>query len=452
MIALLVVYGLLAAAGPAAAKLAVYNPVFVGVSEGPYTGPITTFTDTVTTRIPSDYTATLLWSDDGTTSPGTITGSNGSFTISGSHTFGDEGTDSAYVTVTVNATMETQTVGCGFKISDADNFSGTPVQFIATAGVSFTMVVANFTDTYTGNQASDLESAIDWGDGTQTYPATTTGGGGMFSVSGTHTYTQAGRFSIQVTLEEDEGEFLNQPGLVTSVVDVIVPATPGLLRFSSGSYSAAESAGSATVTVARTDGSTGAVGVSYATSDGTGIAGRDYTPVSGTLSWANGDLAPKTFIVALLADRFLAASETVNLTLADPTGGAALASPSAAVLTITNGCGDSDQTLCLDGGRFRVQATWQTSGGSSGPGHALPLTNNVGTFWFFDPANVELFVKVLDGCALNGHFWFFAGGLTNVAVSLNVTDAQTGSMRTYTNQQGTAYPPLQDTNAFSTCP
>jgi hypothetical protein len=449
---LLVVYGLLAATGPAAAKVAIYNPVYIGVGEGPFTGQITSFTDSVATRMPSDYTATLLWSD-GTTTAGTIMGSNGSFTVSGSHTFPDEGTDNVYVTVTVNATQETETAGCGIKISDADNFSGTPVHFTATAGVSFTMVVANFTDSYTGNQPSDFKSEIEWGDGTYTYPATITGGGGMFSVSGTHTYTQAGSFSIQVILAEDEGDFLNSPGVVTSAVDVIAPAAPGLLLFSSGSYSAAESAGSAAVTVARVNGSSGAVGVSYATSDGTAIAGRDYTPVSGTLSWADGDVAPKTFTVPLLADPFLAASETVNLTLADPTGGAALASPSAAVLTITNGsCAASDQALCLDGGRFRVQTTWQTSGGASGSGHALALTANTGTFWFFDPTNLELVVKVLDGCAVNGHWWVFAGGLTDVAVSLTVTDTQTGAKRTYTSQQGTAYAPLQDTNAFSTCP
>jgi hypothetical protein len=123
------------------------------------------------------------------------------------------------------------------------------------------------------------------------------------------------------------------------------------------------------------------------------------------------------------------------------------------VLTITNGsCAASDQALCLDGGRFRVQTTWQTSGGASGSGHALALTANTGTFWFFDPTNLELVVKVLDGCAVNGHWWVFAGGLTDVAVSLTVTDTQTGAKRTYTSQQGTAYAPLQDTNAFSTCP
>ena len=57
-----------------------------------------------------------------------------------------------------------------------------------------------------------------------------------------------------------------------------------------------------------------------------------------------------------------------------------------------------------------------------------------------------------DGCGLGGHYWFFAGGLTNVKVVITVTDTQTGATRTYNNPQGQAFLPLQDTAAFSTCP
>jgi hypothetical protein len=76
----------------------------------------------------------------------------------------------------------------------------------------------------------------------------------------------------------------------------------------------------------------------------------------------------------------------------------------------------------------------------------------LGYLWFFAPTNVEVVVKVLDGCGVDGHYWVFAGGLTNVAVTIVATDTQTGAMRTYTNPQGTAFHPLQDTGAFSTCP
>jgi hypothetical protein len=59
---------------------------------------------------------------------------------------------------------------------------------------------------------------------------------------------------------------------------------------------------------------------------------------------------------------------------------------------------------------------------------------------------------VLDGCALNGRWWVFAGGLTNVGVTLTVTDTQTGEFRTYTSPIGVPFAPLQDTTAFANCP
>jgi lysyl endopeptidase len=117
----------------------------------------------------------------------------------------------------------------------------------------------------------------------------------------------------------------------------------------------------------------------------------------------------------------------------------------------TGPCTASATALCLSGGRFRVTADWQTAT-SSGSGQAMTLTADTGYFWFFSSTNVELVVKVLDACSLNNRFWFFAGGLTNVAVTVTVTDTQTGTVRTYLNPQSTAFQPVQDTNAFSTCP
>ena len=117
-------------------------------------------------------------------------------------------------------------------------------------------------------------------------------------------------------------------------------------------------------------------------------------------------------------------------------------------------CVQGPNTLCLDNSRFKVQATWRVATGiesGSGPGHALPQTNDFGQFWFFSPDNVELSVKVLDGCSLNSHFWVFASGLTDVEVVLRVTDSQTGATKTYFNPQSHAYTPVQDTSAFP-CP
>ncbi len=81
-----------------------------------------------------------------------------------------------------------------------------------------------------------------------------------------------------------------------------------------------------------------------------------------------------------------------------------------------------------------------------------PLTDASGYFWFFDPRNVEMIIKVLNGCGLNSTYWVFTAGLTNVQVVISVTDMLTGSVKTYTNPQGQAFAPIQDTFAFATCP
>jgi hypothetical protein len=115
-------------------------------------------------------------------------------------------------------------------------------------------------------------------------------------------------------------------------------------------------------------------------------------------------------------------------------------------------CTADPTTLCLDGGRFKVQTQWSTSDGRNGVGQAVLLTAETGYFWFFSSNNVEVIVKVVSGCAFNARYWTFAGGLTNVNVVTTVTDTQTGAVKTYVNPQGTAFAPIQDTAAFATCP
>lgn len=115
------------------------------------------------------------------------------------------------------------------------------------------------------------------------------------------------------------------------------------------------------------------------------------------------------------------------------------------------GCTADAETLCLLAGRYRVRARFRTGQGVEGQARAVALTPDTGFFWFFTAANVELLVKVLDGCPVTGHQWVFSGGLTNVEVTLTVVDGVTGASRTYVNPAGTAYAPLQDTTAFANC-
>ena len=108
-----------------------------------------------------------------------------------------------------------------------------------------------------------------------------------------------------------------------------------------------------------------------------------------------------------------------------------------------------DDVLCL--GNFEVEVEWNDGKGGLGRGMAERLTADAGDFWFFDPANIELVVKVLDGCQVNGHYWVFAAGLTNVEVTTTIRDLKSGLEMSWTNPQGTLFEPLGDTSAFATC-
>lgn len=144
-------------------------------------------------------------------------------------------------------------------------------------------------------------------------------------------------------------------------------------------------------------------------------------------------LQPGTYYVGVVAFR---GATTYDLALSGVTSSAT--------------CTEDTTTMCLGNGRFRVRATWSTSSGSGNAG-AVPLTSDTGLLWFFSNGNVELIVKVLDGCPVNGRFWVFAGGLTDVTVNMVVTDTLTGATKQYTNAGGAPFRSVTDTDAFATC-
>jgi hypothetical protein len=110
-------------------------------------------------------------------------------------------------------------------------------------------------------------------------------------------------------------------------------------------------------------------------------------------------------------------------------------------------CTPTSTALCLSGGRFRLEATWKDFQGNTGAGKAVGLTSDTGYFWFFNSANVEAVVKVLDARPLNDHFWVFYGALSNVEYTLTVTDTVTGIVKTYHNPSA-LFASVGDTLAF----
>jgi ELWxxDGT repeat protein len=137
-----------------------------------------------------------------------------------------------------------------------------------------------------------------------------------------------------------------------------------------------------------------------------------------------------------------------------PMGATSIGDPAAApatrvgvATTSAAPCRAGPLRLCLDGGRFAVEASWADFSGNTGTGKAVSLTDATGYFWFFAASNVETVLKVLDGRAVNGHFWLFYGALSDVQYTLTVTDTSTGAVRTYTNPAG-QFASVADTTAF----
>jgi|CXWL01.1.fsa_nt_gi hypothetical protein len=116
-------------------------------------------------------------------------------------------------------------------------------------------------------------------------------------------------------------------------------------------------------------------------------------------------------------------------------------------------CGEDANTLCLLGGRFQARVSWRIPAASStaepqtGPGVAIRDTDQTGAFYFFSRDNTELFVKLLDGRGINGAYWVFWGGLTNLEYDLEVVDTATGEVRSYHHPAG-GFAGGADTSAF----
>lgn len=122
-------------------------------------------------------------------------------------------------------------------------------------------------------------------------------------------------------------------------------------------------------------------------------------------------------------------------------------------------CVPTQNVACLNGGRFRAEIDFQTAT-TSGKAVVGPCpTDESATFAFFPPpppappTNLELLLKVLEGCPVNNRFWVFFSATTNVEFTLTVTDTKVpGMTKSYFNPLNRPAPPVQDTEAFATCP
>jgi hypothetical protein len=177
----------------------------------PNTTTVATFTDSISSDTAGDFAATVDWGD-GVTTAGSVVGSNGSFTVQGGHTYADEGSDPAVVTLTHTADSAQATASGTVSVGEADVLAGQGTKIKANIHHAFSGVVATFSDTDTANVAGDFNATINWGDGTTT-SGTVSGGSGTFAVSGTHQYAHPGHENVTVTLNDDA------PGTATATAN-----------------------------------------------------------------------------------------------------------------------------------------------------------------------------------------------------------------------------------------
>ena len=177
-----------------------------------------------------------------------------------------------------------------------------------------------------------------------------------------------------------------------SVVFTVVPEGAGTLAFASGAVNARENSAAA-LTVLRSGGSTGTVTVAWATANGTATAGSDYTAGSGTLTFAAGETS-KSLTVAVLDDSSAENNETFTVTLGNPTGGAALGSPSVCTVTIID---DDDANAdyyasCYKNGALKTGDELK---------NALCQIINTGVTTNSYGSNLDTIFRVTDACPTN---------------------------------------------------
>ena len=153
--------------------------------------------------------------------------------------------------------------------------------------------------------------------------------------------------------------------------ELVSKAEPIQIAFQveSDKYSISEATPSLPVKILRTGDVSGSVSVNYATSDGTATAGSDYTAMSGTLTFAAGELTKTIFIPIINDNLFENGDETFNLTLSSPTQSAILSPPTTATVTILD---NDPKPLAFTPTIIRVE---EGDSGTTNVAFKLSLTN-----------------------------------------------------------------------------
>ncbi len=112
-------------------------------------------------------------------------------------------------------------------------------------------------------------------------------------------------------------------------------------------------------------------------------------------------------------------------------------------------CKPSAETLCLHDDRYEVRVEWWSGDGETGSALVVPeATQDSGLFRFFDSENWEILIKVLNGCAVNGHYWVYGASTTDLGYAIRVRNTATGAVKEYRNDPEQPAAAITDARAF----
>ena len=171
----------------------------------------------------------------------------------------------------------------------------------------------------------------------------------------------------------------------------------GKVRIVTGNISVEENSSIAKILVERFEGNSGAVSVSFKTSDLTASGGKDYIAASGTLNWLDGEVGTKEINITIIDDNVYENNEVKDfaVSILNPTNNLILSTPNSATISIR----DNDVVIPQPSkdllikenlefvGSFRVPGYYDNLDGFSYGGQCLALNK----------ANNSLFITGMGG-------------------------------------------------------
>ncbi|NLH74795.1 MAG: PKD domain-containing protein [Verrucomicrobia bacterium] len=236
---------------------------------------------------------------------------------------------------------------------------------------------------------------------------------------------------VKLTLLETPGAQIGDPSAAT----VTIIDNDGTVEFARTAYSVPENVGIANIPVRRTSDTNALVTVDFTVTAGTAVPDVDFVVTNGVLVFQPGETV-KNLQVPVLDDLVTEPTKTVNLTLLNPSGGAALGGQTTAVLNIE----DDDTAVEFAGAAFTVyehetnavvtlrrigvltnvaQITFVATNGTAVDGVDFVATNQTVSF-VPGQTLTNVFLRVLDNTLIESNKTVLLTLLTNELVTTSV--------------------------------